>query len=122
MLRDFTYINDIVEGVILCIDKILLPDLDWYAEDSNPSTSTAPYRIYNIGNSFPIKLMDFIQSIESACDKMAVKNYLPMQPGDVYQTNADTSALERDMGYKPAKKLSDGIKETVTWFKEYYQL
>ena len=122
MLRDFTYIDDIVEGVIRCIDKIPLPALEWDAENPDPSTSTAPYRIYNIGNSFPIKLMDFIETIESACGKVAVKNYLPMQPGDVYQTNADTSALERDMGYKPAKKLIDGINETVAWFKEYYKL
>ena len=122
MLRDCTSIDVIVEGVIRCIDKIPLPALEWDAENPDPSTSTAPYRIYNIGNSFPIKLMDFIQAIESACGKVAVKNYLPMQPGDVYQTNADTSALERDMGYKPSKKLIDGIKETVAWFKEYYKL
>jgi len=122
MLRDFTYIDDIIEGVIRCIDKVALPFMEWDAENPDPSSSTAPYRIYNIGNSFPVKLMDFIQAIESACGKEAVKNYLPMQPGDVYQTNADTTALERVMGYKPSKVLFEGIKETVEWFKEYYKL
>ncbi|WP_432745492.1 NAD-dependent epimerase [Methylobacter sp. G7] len=122
MLRDFTYIDDIIEGVIRCIDKVALPFMEWDAENPDPSCSLAPYRIYNIGNSFPIKLMDFIQAIELACGKEAVKNYLPMQPGDVYQTNADTTALESDMGYKPSKNLLEGIKETVEWFKEYYKL
>ena len=122
MLRDFTYIDDIIEGVIRCIDKVPLPFMEWDAENPDPSCSTAPYRIYNIGNSFPVKLMDFIQAIELACGKKAVKNYLPMQPGDVYQTNADTTALERDMNYKPSKDLFEGIKETVKWFKVYYKL
>jgi len=122
MLRDFTYIDDIIEGVIRCIDKVALPFMEWDAENPDPSCSLAPYRIYNIGNSSPIKLMDFIQSIELACGKEAVKNYLPMQPGDVYQTNADTSALERDMSYRPSKNLFEGIKETVKWFKYYYKL
>jgi len=122
MLRDFTYIDDIIEGVIRCIDKVALPFMEWDAENPDPSCSLAPYRIYNIGNSFPVKLMDFIQAIELACGKEAVKNYLPMQPGDVYQTNADTAALERDMHYKPSKNLFEGIKETVEWFKEYYNL
>ena len=122
MLRDFTYIDDIIEGVIRCIDKVALPFMEWDAENPDPSCSLAPYRIYNIGNSSPIKLMDFIQAIELACGKEAVKNYLPMQPGDVYQTNADTSALERDMNYRPSKNLFEGIKETVEWFKDYYKL
>jgi UDP-glucuronate 4-epimerase len=121
MLRDFTYIDDIIEGVIRCIDKVALPNIEWDAENPDPSCSLAPYRIYNIGNSSPIKLMDFIQSIELACGKEAVKDYLPMQPGDVYQTNADTSALERNIGYKPSKDLFEGIKETVEWFKNYYK-
>jgi len=122
MLRDFTYIDDIIEGVLRCIDKVALPATEWDAQNPDPSTSTAPYRLYNIGNSSPVKLMGFIQAIESACGKEAVKNYLPMQPGDVYQTDADTTALEQNMGYKPAKNLNEGIKETVEWFKEYYNL
>ncbi|UOA08274.1 NAD-dependent epimerase [Methylobacter sp. S3L5C] len=122
MLRDFTYIDDIIEGVIRCIDKVALPAKEWDAQHPNPSRSLAPYRLYNIGNSSPVKLMDFIQAIESACGKVAVKHYLPMQPGDVYQTDADTTALEQDMSYKPATNLYEGIKETVEWFKEYYKL
>ncbi|WP_262964923.1 NAD-dependent epimerase [Methylobacter psychrophilus] len=122
MLRDFTYIDDITEGVIRCIDKVALSDKEWDAQIPDPSSSLAPYRLYNIGNSSPVKLMDFIQAIESACGKAAVKNYLPMQPGDVYQTNADTTALEQHISYKPAKNLYEGIKETVEWFKEYYKL
>ena len=122
MLRDFTYIDDIVEGIVRCIDKVPVPNAEWDAQNPDPSSSTSPYRIYNIGNSSPVKLMDFIQSIEVACDKVAVKNYLPMQPGDVYQTNADTSALERDMSYKPRTVLIDGIQATIAWFKDYYQL
>jgi UDP-glucuronate 4-epimerase len=121
MLRDFTYIDDIVEGIVRCIDKIPEPNTDWDAQNPDPSSSTSPYRIYNIGNSSPVKLMDFIQAIEIACDKVAVKNYLPMQAGDVYQTNADTSALQRDMDYKPRTMLSKGIQETIAWFKDYYQ-
>jgi UDP-glucuronate 4-epimerase len=122
MLRDFTYIDDIVEGIVRCIDKIPEPNAEWDAKNPDPSSSTSPYRIYNIGNSSPVKLMDFIQAIESACDKIAVKNYLPMQAGDVYQTNADTSALQRDMDYKPRTVLNEGIQETIAWFKDYYQL
>ena len=120
MLRDFTYIDDITEGVIRSIDKIAQPSEAWNAENPDPSTSSAPYRVYNIGNASPVKLMDFIQTIEQVCGKEAIKIYLPMQQGDVYQTNADTSALENDMNYKPAKQLYDGIKETITWFKQYY--
>lgn len=120
MLRDFTYIDDIVEGVIRCIARVAAPCLSWDAECPDPSCSSAPYRIYNIGNAEPVKLMDFIAAIESACEKEAVKEFLPMQPGDVYQTNADTSALQQEMGYKPAKNIADGVRETVEWFRAYY--
>lgn len=122
MLRDFTYIDDIAEGVMRCIDRVAAPDPDWNAECPDPGCSTAPYRIYNIGNSEPVQLMDFITAIEDACGKKAVKEFLPMQPGDVYQTNADTSVLQRDMGYKPSKDIREGVKETVRWFKVYYHL
>ena len=122
MLRDFTYIDDITEGVIRCIDKLALANEEWDAQTPDPSSSLAPYRLYNIGNSSPVKLMDFIQAIELACGKEAVKNFLPMQPGDVYQTNADTTALEQELDYKPTKNLNEGIKETVAWFKGYYKL
>lgn len=122
MLRDFTYIDDIVEGVIRVIDNVAESDNNWNAEHPNPATSSAPYRIYNIGNSQPVRLMDFIKAIEDACGKEAEKEYLPMQPGDVYQTNANTSLLEKEIGYKPAKDIREGVKETVAWYKSYYQL
>ncbi len=122
MLRDFTYIDDITEGVIRCIDKIAAPNPTWDAENPDPSTSSAPYRLFNIGNSTPVKLMDFIEAIEKGCGKEATKNYLPMQPGDVYQTNADTQDLETYIGYKPTTTIAEGIKQTITWFKDYYPL
>ena len=122
MLRDFTYIDDIVEGVIRVINHVATPNLLWDGVNPDPSTSSAPYRIYNIGNSQPVKLMDFIHAIEKACGMEAEKIFLPMQPGDVYQTNADTTALERDMGYKPAKDINMGVQETVNWYREYYNL
>ncbi len=122
MLRDFTFIDDIVEGVIRTIDNVATPNSDWDSVNPDPSTSPAPYRIYNIGNSNPVKLMDFIKCIENACGKEAQKNFLPMQPGDVYQTNADTSMLEAAVGFKPSKDIQEGINETVNWYKEFYKI
>ena len=122
MLRDFTFIDDIVEGVIRTIDNIATPNAKWDSVNPDPSTSPAPYRIYNIGNSNPVKLMDFIKCIENACGKEAQKTYLPMQPGDVYQTNADTSMLEKAVGFKPAKDIQEGINETVNWYRSFYNL
>lgn len=116
MLRDFTYIDDIVEGVIRVLDKAAAPSMDWNPENPDPATSTAPYRIYNIGNSKPVKLMDFISAIEQACGHVAIKENLPMQPGDVYQTNANTSLLQSEMGYKPSMDFVEGIKRTVSWY------
>lgn len=120
MLRDFTYIDDIIEGVVRVIHHVPQPDETWNAENPNPATSIAPYRVYNIGNSSPVKLMDFIEAIEEACGKKAIKNLLPMQPGDVYQTNADTTRLQKDMGYKPSMSLVEGVRRFVEWFKRYY--
>lgn len=122
MLRDFTYIDDIVEGVLRVLDKIPLANSDWKGEHPDPSTSTAPYKIYNIGNSHPVKLMDFIQTIEEAAGHSAEKVYLPMQPGDVYQTNADTTSLQNELGFKPNKSIQEGIKETIDWYRGYYHL
>lgn len=119
MLRDFTYIDDIVEGVLRVLDYTATPNPDWNAITPDPATSTAPYRIYNIGNSSPVKLMDFIKAIELACGHEAEKNFLPMQPGDVYQTNADTTLLQTELGYKPCKDIVEGVKETVEWYKEW---
>lgn len=116
MLRDFTYIDDIVEGVIRVLDKVATPSMNWNPEKPDPATSTAPYRIYNIGNSKPIKLMDFISAIEQVCGHMAIKEYMPMQPGDVYQTNANISLLQLEMGYKPCMDFVEGVKKTVSWY------
>lgn len=109
MIRDFTYIDDIVEGTIHTIDKDI-PTEKW--------ENGVPYRIYNIGCSNPVKLMDFICELEAAYGKEAEKVYLPMQPGDVYQTNADTTRLELEMGYKPRVSLHEGINEFIRWYKK----
>ena len=122
MLRDFTYIDDIVEGILRVIDHIPTSNQDWSAQNPDPSSSTAPYKIYNIGNSHPVKLMDFIQAIEEAIGHPAEKIYLPMQPGDVYQTNADTSALQNELGFKPDKPIKEGVQETIDWYRSFYQL
>ncbi|MDL2251216.1 NAD-dependent epimerase, partial [Odoribacter sp. OttesenSCG-928-J03] len=122
MLRDFTYIDDIVEGVIRVSDQIPTGDKMWNSITPDPSFSTAPYRVYNIGNSSPVRLMDFIQTLEEAVGREAVKHFLPMQPGDVYQTNADTFLLEQAIGFKPSTDLREGLRETVSWFRNYYNL
>lgn len=113
MIRDFTYIDDIVEGTIRTIDNDIPAD----KRDNN-----VPYRIYNIGCSTPVRLMDFIHALEASYGKEVEKEYLPMQPGDVYQTNADTSRLESEMGYKPHWLLRDGISEFMKWYKKYYNI
>ena len=122
MLRDFTYIDDIVEGVVRIIEKVPAADPNWDPELPDPAYSSAPYRIYNIGNQHPTRLMDYIHSIENATGKKARKEYLPMQPGDVYQTYADSSALANATGFTPNTALQDGINRTVDWFREYYKL
>lgn len=122
MLRDFTYIDDIVEGIVRIIDVIPRGIPDWNDESPDPATSPAPYRIYNIGNQHPTRLMDYIQCIEKAIGREAKKDFLPMQPGDVYQTYADSSALVQATGFKPNTELQEGINRTVSWFKGYYNL
>lgn len=122
MLRDFTYIDDIVEGIVRIIDVIPSGNKDWDEMNPDPATSPAPYRIYNIGNSQPTKLMDYISAIEKAIGHEAKKEYLPMQPGDVYQTYADSSSLAEATGFKPDTPLQTGIDKTVDWFKNYFNL
>lgn len=122
MLRDFTYIDDIVESVLRVIDHIPVSNSHWSAQAPDPSSSTAPYKIYNIGNSHPVKLMDFIQAIEEAIGHPAEKVYLPMQPGDVYQTNADTTALQQELEFKPNKPIKEGVRETIEWYRSFYNL
>jgi UDP-glucuronate 4-epimerase len=119
MSRDFTYIDDIVEGVVRVIDNPPKPNPEW---DGKPSESSAPYKVYNIGNGSPVKLMDFIEAIEEALGKKAQKNLLPMQPGDVPSTYADTTALEKDLGYKPYTDVKEGIKKFVGWYREFYKI
>ncbi len=120
MKRDFTYIDDIVEGVMRVIDNPPSGNPDWSTENDGPGSARAPYKIYNIGNSTPVNLMDFITAIETAMGKEAVKNMLPMQPGDVPVTWADVSDLTADLGYKPDTPIQAGVNDFIEWFKEYY--
>lgn len=120
MERDFTYIDDIVEGVIRVMEKIPTPDPAWSSDDPTPSSSCVPYKIYNIGNNHPVKLMDFIHTIERAIGKKAQIDYLPMQPGDVPATYADVNDLISAIGFTPSTSIDQGIKNFVDWYKTYY--
>ena len=120
MKRDFTYIDDIVEGIVLVMNKIPLPDERWEGDKPDPGTSFAPYKIYNIGNNNPIGLMQFIQVLENNLGKMATKNFLPLQPGDVPKTFAAVDELIKDVGFKPSTSIETGIKKFVDWYKKYY--
>ena len=120
MVRDFTYIDDIVEGVIRAIDNVAKPDPMWNGEKPNCATSYAPYKIYNIGNNQPVELMKYITTLENCLGKKAELNLLPMQDGDVPATYADTDALAADVGFKPATSIESGIARFVDWYKEYY--
>jgi UDP-glucuronate 4-epimerase len=120
MERDFTYIDDIVEGVIRVMEKIPTPDPGWSSDAPTPSSSCVPYKLYNIGNNHPVKLMDFIHAIERALGKKARIDYLPMQPGDVPATYADVNDLISDIGFKPSTSIDQGIENFVDWYKQYY--
>ncbi|MGO2344061.1 NAD-dependent epimerase [Vibrio litoralis] len=121
MWRDFTHVNDIVEGVVRIADVIPTRDNDWTVEDGSPASSSAPYAVYNIGHGSPIKLMDFVKAIEDELGIEAKKNFRGMQPGDVYQTYADTQDLFEATGYKPKVGIKEGVKEFIDWYKGYYQ-
>lgn len=121
MIRDFTYVADIVEGVVRVIDNPPGVDAGWNAAHPDPATSTAPYRLYNIGNNNPVKLMDFIESIEKALGRKAEKQFLPMQPGDVAATCADVQDLVAQLHYKPQTRVVDGIEQFIKWYREYYR-
>ena len=121
MIRDFTYIDDIVEGVIRVIDAPAKPDPDYSHDDPEPSSSDAPYHIYNIGNGRPVQLLRYIEVLEDALGVKADKDMLPMQAGDVKATTADTSALKRDMGYKPETTVEEGLARFAQWYREYYK-
>lgn len=118
--RDFTYVDDIVEGVIRTLDKVATPNPGWQSDSPDPGTAAAPYRLYNIGNNSPVPLMDFIGALEQCLGIEAKKNFLPLQAGDVPDTYADVAALVEDVGYKPATPVKQGIANFVSWYKEYY--
>ena len=122
MRRDFTYVDDIVQGVVRVADRVAAPNPDWDAAAPDPGTSPAPYRVYNIGNHTPVELDHFIGAIESALGKQAVRNYLPMQPGDVAATSADVEDLRRDVGFAPATPIETGIARFIAWYREYYKV
>ncbi|MEM9733415.1 MAG: NAD-dependent epimerase [Pseudomonadota bacterium] len=117
--RDFTYIDDVVEGVIRVMDHIAAPNPHWDTKNPDPASSSAPYRLFNIGNSQPVELMSFIRTIEDAVGKPAALNFLPMQPGDVHRTSADVSDLQQAVGFSPNTPLADGIQRFVDWYKAY---
>jgi len=119
--RDFTYIDDIVEGVIRTMDHNASPNPDWSGEKPDPGTSRAPWRVYNIGNQNPVELLSYIETLERFLGKTAEKNLLPLQPGDVPDTFADVEALVADVGYKPNTTIEQGIERFVAWYLQYYQ-
>ncbi|MEE9493898.1 MAG: NAD-dependent epimerase [Gammaproteobacteria bacterium] len=120
--RDFTYIDDIVEGVIRTLDHLPQPNPDWSGDTPDPATSKGPYRIYNIGNNEPVELMHFIESLENSLGKKAEKNMLPLQAGDVVATYADVKDLMADVDYKPAMPIEEGIARFVEWYRDYYHV
>lgn len=122
MRRDFTYIDDIIEGVVRVIDNIPQPNPNWSPEAPDPGTSKAPYKIYNIGNNQPVELMRFIEVLEDCLGKKAEKNLLPIQMGDVPATYADVDDLIKDVGFKPNTPIEKGIESFVDWYKSYYKI
>lgn len=122
MKRDFTYIDDIVEAIVRMQDIIPQPNPEWTVETGSPATSSAPYRVYNIGNSSPVELMDYITALEEALGMEAQKNMMPIQQGDVLDTSADTQPLYDLVGFKPQTSVKEGVKNFVEWYKDYYQI
>ena len=122
MQRDFTYIDDIVQGVIGVLDNPATPFDDWKGISPDPATSYAPYRVYNIGNNQPAELVEFIEAIETELGKKAIKEYLPMQAGDVPATHADISNLTADTGYSPRFSVQQGVKRFISWYKDYFKV
>jgi UDP-glucuronate 4-epimerase len=122
MQRDFTYIDDIVEGIVRVLDKTAVPEPSYDYANPDPASSYAPYHLYNIGNHEPVMLMDFIETIEEAIGKKAEKNMLPMQDGDVVATYADTDSLRQAIDFSPSTPLKDGVAKFVTWYRKYYEM
>ena len=121
-IRDFTYIDDIVEGVIRVLDRPASPNPDWDSNNPDPATSSAPYRVYNIGNNNPVELMDYIGALEASLGKTAKKEMLPIQPGDVQDTYADIADLVEEFNYKPSMSVKQGVDNFVRWYMEYNKL
>jgi len=121
MIRDFTYIDDLVEGILKVLFSPASPDINWDADHPGNASSTAPYRIYNIGHSEPIELMKFIELLEKAFGIKAIKEYLPMQPGDVLKTYADVSKIHHDFGYDPTITTEEGLNKFTNWYLGYYK-
>ncbi|MBY6210204.1 NAD-dependent epimerase [Microbulbifer agarilyticus] len=118
--RDFTYIDDIVQGVIKSSDQVAAPDTNWSSAQPEPATSNAPFRVFNIGNGNPAQLSDYIDALEQALGKKAIREMLPMQPGDIPDTHADTGKLEQAVSYRPDTSVVDGVQRFVDWYREYY--
>jgi UDP-glucuronate 4-epimerase len=118
--RDFTFVEDIAEGVVRVLERVAQPDPNWKSDAPDPSSSNAPWRIYNIGNHSPVPLMHYIEVLEDCLGRKAQKNFLPLQLGDVPDTFADIEDLVRDVGYRPATPVEVGVKRFVDWFCEYY--
>lgn len=121
MQRDFTYIDDIVQGVVRTLDRVAAPNPSWNGDHPDPATSRAPYRIYNIGNNRPVELLYLIETLEKALGKPAIRNLVPMQPGDVPATYADVDDLARDVGFRPSTPIEAGVQKFVEWYRGYYQ-
>lgn len=120
--RDFTYIDDIVEGVIRTLDHVARPDPVWSGDEPDSATSTAPYRLYNIGSNRPVELLRYIEVLEECLGRKAEKNLLPLQPGDVPDTYADVDALVEDVGYRPSTPVEEGVKHFVDWYRAFYKV
>jgi UDP-glucuronate 4-epimerase len=122
MRRDFTYIDDIVEGISRLIPNVAAGNLEWNPLDPDPATSFAPYRLYNIGNMKPVELMYYIEILEQKLGKKAIKNFLPMQDGEVTETYSDVDDLTKDIGFKPSTSIEIGIGKFVDWYLDYYKI
>jgi UDP-glucuronate 4-epimerase len=118
--RDFTYIDDSAQGVVRCLDRVAVPDPDWNSADPDPSSSSAPFRLYNIGNSVPVELLRYIDVLENCLGRKAEKILLPMQPGDVPDTFADVDDLVKEVGYRPSTPVEIGVARFVEWYLDYY--
>ncbi|HEX3304169.1 MAG TPA: protein CapI, partial [Thermomicrobiales bacterium] len=118
--QDFTYIDDIVKGITRVLDRPARPNLEWRGDTPNPASSTAPYRLYNIGNHQPVELLYLVELLEKALRRKARMNLLPMQPGDVEDTVADVAALEREVGFAPSTPIEEGVARFVAWYRDYH--